>query len=72
MREVFNNWNTDSLKVFYFMQMIQQHLVLKNRFAEVKGKDEMEKWLKTCTNADYYAGLSEILHLALSCFVKSQ
>ena len=83
MREVFKNWNTDSLesllsyandsgKNYGELPLLEeQHLVLKNRFAEVKGKDEMEKWLKICTIADHYVGLSEILHLALSCFVKS-
>ena len=43
--------------------------ILKGRYNAIGG-DEMTKWLKLCTTPNFYKEISDVLHFALSCFVK--
>ena len=51
--------------------LISQQKVLKNRYNGTNAKDEMSKWLMLCTKPRLYKDIPDILHLALSCFVKA-
>ena len=82
MKDVFHGWNTDALESLLSIAnasgrnygslpvLEEQHLILKNRFKDAKGK-EMEKWLAVCTNEKRYKDIPYILHYALCCFMKS-
>ena len=43
----------------------------KDESKKKKAEKEMKKWLYIFNNKNMYSGLSDILHLALCCFMKS-
>ena len=54
------------------MDLLDQYRVLKQRFSNFnKGDSEMKKWLNIFQNQNNFTGISDILHLALCCFVKT-
>ena len=51
--------------------LLEQYRMLQKRFEDTLPKDEITKWLMMCTKSNLYKGISDILHLALCCFVKA-
>ena len=53
--------------------LLSEFGILKDRFVRliVPKDDYMAKWLLICNNQKYYKDISNILHFALCCFVKS-
>ena len=50
----------------------EEYQILHIRFTELSSaKDDISKWLMISTKKNLYAGISNILHLALCSFVKA-
>ena len=50
--------------------LLCEFLLLKERFNELKEKEELSKWLTIFKNKEYYSTINNILHFALCCFMK--
>ena len=83
-KDVFKDWKEDKLinlvelanasdsgrNYGEYTTLFKQFKSLKHIFSQVDGTEEIDKWLSVCTNHSLYNGCEDILHLALSCFVK--
>ena len=83
MRKVFGEWDEDSLEELLTIAnesgrnygqmdvLMQQYIVLKERYNNINAVDDMARRLAVFTKESLFKSLPDILHLALSCFVKA-
>ena len=84
IKKVFKEWKEDELeglvtlansseRHYGELQVLRaEYQILHTRFSELSSaKDDISKWLMISTKKNLYAGISNILHLALCCFVKA-
>ena len=83
-KSAFHFWNEEAIEKIHScsessgrkygnkMDLLDQYRVLKQRFSNFNKSDsEMKKWLNIFQNQNNFTGTSDILHLALCCFVKA-
>jgi hypothetical protein len=85
IKKVFKEWRDDDLedlvrlanssgRNYGELQVLRvEYEILKIRFSEIEtsAKNDISKWLMISTKKNLYQGISNILHLALCCFVKA-
>lgn len=83
MKAVFHNWEDGKLKELLEIAncsgrnygtlevLTEQFLILKCRYRDTRGKDEISRWVALFTKKNLYMDISDILHFSLCCFVKS-
>ena len=83
MKTVFHSWDEAKLKELLEIAnssgrnygtlevLTKQYFILKSRFADTRGKDEISRWLALFTKKSLYKDIPDILHFSLCCFVKS-
>ena len=76
MKKVFGKWEETTLPKLLDLanssgreygnkhELLEQFIILKDRFANVRAKDDLSKWLMICTKKNLYDGIPDILHFA--------